>query len=83
MKSKLFIAVLSLMLVTSQAHALMALATPNAPVRIPAVLWVIFGCSGGVVATAVIANFVKHRALTPLEASTCGIAYWFTPPKPR
>jgi hypothetical protein len=81
MKSKLIIAVLSLMLVSSQANAAVVAATASAPIRVPAVIWVIFGCSGGVVVSAVFANFVQHRALSAVEAGTCGLAYWFKQPK--
>ena len=44
----------------------------------PAAIWVIFGCTGGVILAALDANRRQHRSLTPYEAATCGVAYWFT-----
>ncbi len=44
----------------------------------PAAIWVIFGCAGGVVLAALDASRRQHRSLTPYEAATCGVAYWFT-----
>ncbi len=44
-------------------------------------VWGVFGCSGGLIVTAIIANWQQHRQLTLNEAATCGVLYWFTPPK--
>lgn len=44
----------------------------------PTVVWVIFGCAGGVILAALDANWRQHRQLTAYEAATCGVAYWFT-----
>ena len=44
-------------------------------------VWGIFGCTGGIVFTAMAANWQQHRQLTWNEAATCGLVYWFTPPK--
>ncbi len=82
MKSKVIIAALSIALISSQANALLVTATPKAKPT-PAVIWVIFGCSGSLVASALVANYVQHRQLTAYEAATCGIAFWLTPQKPR
>lgn len=49
--------------------------------RTPAAIWAIFGCTGGVVAAALVANYVQKRQLTWNEAATCGLLFWFTPPK--
>ena len=47
------------------------------------VLWGIFGCSGGIIFAAMAANWQQNRQLTWNEAVTCGVLYWFTPPKPK
>lgn len=44
--------------------------------------WVVFGCSGGVILAAWVANFQQHRQLTWDEAATCGLAFWFNPQRP-
>jgi hypothetical protein len=49
----------------------------------PAWFWAVFGCAGGIVFTAMIANWQQKRQLTAAEAATCGILFWFTVPKPR
>lgn len=82
MKKKIFAIALSLSMLASQANALTPVATPKAQ-HVPALVWVVFGCSGGVVVSALFAHYLQHRQLTASEAGTCGIAYWFNPPKPR
>jgi hypothetical protein len=44
-------------------------------------VWGIFGCSGGIIFTALVANWQQNRQLTMNEAMTCGLLFWFTPPK--
>jgi len=44
----------------------------------PTVAWAIFGCAAGIILAALDANARQHRQLTPYEAATCGVAYWFT-----
>jgi hypothetical protein len=46
-------------------------------------VWGIFGCSGGIIFTAVVANWMQKRALSWNEAATCGLLYWFAPPNPK
>ena len=46
----------------------------------PVVPYVIFGCAGSLVLAAFIANIQRKRQLTPAEAATCGLLFWFTPP---
>jgi hypothetical protein len=82
MKLKLIVAALSFALVSGQANALMVVATPKAQ-HTPVAVWAVFGCTGSVVVAALAANYAQHRQLTPYEAATCGIAYWFTPPRTR
>lgn len=49
--------------------------------------WVLFGCTGSVVLSALVANWRDNRQLTYWEAYTCGLLYWIPrpaePPKPR
>jgi hypothetical protein len=46
-------------------------------------VWAIFGYSSGIILAAMIANFQQNRQLTANEAWTCGLLFWFNPPKPR
>jgi len=46
-------------------------------------VWAIFGCSGGIIFTALVAHVQQNRQLTWNEAATCGLLFWFTPPKPK
>lgn len=80
MKLKLIVAALSIVLISSQANALLVASTPKAKPT-PVVMWVIFGCTGSLVASAFVANYIQHRQLTAYEAASCGIAFWLTPPK--
>ena len=47
------------------------------------VLWGIFGCTGGIIFAAMVANWQQNRPLTMNEAMTCGLLFWFNPPRPR
>ncbi len=42
-------------------------------------VWGIFGCAGGIIFTAMVANWTQRRQLTLPEAATCGILFWFNP----
>jgi hypothetical protein len=44
-------------------------------------VWAIFGCSSGIIFAALVANYQQNRQLTPAEAASCGLLFWFTPPK--
>jgi hypothetical protein len=44
-------------------------------------VWGIFGCSGGIILAAMVANWQQNRQLTWNEAATCGILFWVNPPK--
>jgi hypothetical protein len=46
-------------------------------------VWGVFGCSGGIIFAAIVANWMQKRALNWNEAATCGLLYWLTPPNPR
>jgi hypothetical protein len=43
-------------------------------------VWGVFGCAGGIISTAIVANVWNDRQLAPGEAASCGVLYWFTPP---
>ena len=43
--------------------------------------WAIFGCTSGIILAALVANAQQNRQLTWNEAATCGLLFWFTPPK--
>ncbi len=43
--------------------------------------WAIFACAGGIIASAMVANFRDNRELTAPEAWTCGVLFWFAQPK--
>jgi hypothetical protein len=43
--------------------------------------WPIFACAGGIITSALVANYRDNRELTAPEAWTCGIAFWFAEPK--
>ena len=44
----------------------------------PTFVWIIFGCAGSIIFTAYVKHLQQHQQLTPIEAQTCGLAYWFT-----
>jgi hypothetical protein len=44
-------------------------------------VWAIFGCSSGIIFAALVANYQQNRQLTPAEAASCGLLFWFAPPK--
>ncbi len=44
-------------------------------------VWGIFGCSGGIILAAMVANWQQNRQLTWNEAATCGILFWVNPSK--
>jgi hypothetical protein len=60
-------------------------ATPCPPVKshVPAWPWVVIGCAGSIVLSAVVANFRDNRQLTTPEAWTCGLLYWVQPYQAR
>jgi len=49
--------------------------------RVPVAVWAIFGCTGGVVVAALAANYAQRRQLTWNEAASCGLLFWFQPPR--
>jgi len=44
-------------------------------------VWGVFGCSGGIILAAMVANWQQKRQLTWHEAATCGIMFWLNPPR--
>jgi hypothetical protein len=66
-----------------QAHAFVPTPPPvAASSAAPVVPWLIFGCAGGIIFAAMIANG-QGRPLTAAEASTCGLLFLLNPPAPR
>jgi hypothetical protein len=58
---------------------------PPAGHHTPVWPWVVIGCAGSIVLSALAANFWSHRELTAPEAWTCGLLYWVPmqyPPQP-
>ena|ERR1700730_6281704 len=45
--------------------------------------WPIFACAGGIITSALIANYRDNRELTAPEAWSCGLLFWFTQPQPH
>ena len=84
MRSKILVAILA---------GAMALSATNANAGLPRPVgvtfgngggpWIIFGCSGGIILSAIFANWLQNRQLTWNEAATCGILYWFNPNQPH
>jgi hypothetical protein len=68
------------------AQAAPAVPTPPPPpaahTHTPVWPWVVIGCAGSVVLSAVVADFWSHRELTTPEAWTCGLLYWVPMPYP-
>jgi len=52
----------------------------SGPTYVP---WLIIGCAGGIILAALAANARDHRELTAPEAWSCGLLFWFSPPKPQ
>lgn len=64
------------------ADTAFALTTAPCPVghtHTPAWPWVVIGCAGSIVVSALAANFWQNRELTTPEAWTCGLLYWWNP----
>ena len=79
-------------LVAVTASAMLALSTVTAGAGMPTPppsphsghlnatgFWIIFGCAGSIILAALAKNARQHTELTPFEAQTCGLAYWFNP----
>jgi hypothetical protein len=44
-------------------------------------VWPIFACAGGIITSALVANYRDNRELTAPEAWTCGALFWFAQPR--
>jgi hypothetical protein len=87
-KSKLLIGILAASLALSPAFVsagLLASPPPGKTFGNGATGWVwgVFGCSGGIIFTALVANWTQNRQLTWNEAATCGLLFWLAGPQPR
>ncbi len=65
-----------------QANAVMPTPPAAASSASPVVPWLLFGCAGGIIFAAMIANG-QGRQLTAAEAATCGLLFLANPPAPR
>jgi hypothetical protein len=74
-------ALLAFSSMTATAGTIVPPPTHSSSSHTPAGIWVIFGCAGGVVLAALAANATQHRQLTWNEAASCGLLFWFTPPR--
>jgi hypothetical protein len=45
--------------------------------------WDTFGCAGGIIFSALAANYRDDRELTTDEAWSCGLLFWFSQPRGR
>jgi hypothetical protein len=52
---------------------------PPAHSHTPVWPWVVIGCAGSIVLSALVANYRDNRQLTTSEAWTCGLLYWVQP----
>ena len=74
-----------LWLQTDTAFAGPAAAPPVTPCPVghshtPVWSWVVIGCAGSIILSALVANFRDNRQLTTPEAWTCGLLYWIPMP---
>jgi hypothetical protein len=53
---------------------------PTGHAHTPVWPWVVIGCAGSIVLSALAANFWNNRQLTTAEAWTCGLLYWIPMP---
>jgi hypothetical protein len=83
MKSKILAAVLAASMAFSSTVAFAGDVVPGPKFGTGPTGWVwgIFGCSSGIIFAAIVANWQQNRQLTAKEAATCGLLFWFTPPK--
>ncbi len=61
------------------AFAIVITPCPVGHANTPAWPWVVIGCAGSIVVSALAANFWQNRQLTTPEAWTCGLLYWWNP----
>lgn len=55
---------------------------PTGHASTPAWPWVVIGCAGSIVLSALVADLRDNRELTSPEAWTCGLLYWIPKPYP-
>jgi hypothetical protein len=81
-KSKIVAAILAAsMAYSSTASAAIVAPGPTFGTGPVGFVWAIFGCSGGIIFTAIAKSSLQNQQLTWNEAATCGVLYWFKPPK--
>jgi hypothetical protein len=84
---KIVAAALAAALVFATATPSMAAPAPIPPAPVThaggaGVVWGIFGCTAGIIGTAMAKSARGYGELTPPEAWTCGILYWVNYNKP-
>lgn len=62
--------------VSTSAHATYVKAVPGAKFGAAGGPWPIFICVGGIITSALAANYAQNRELTTNEAWSCGFLYW-------
>jgi hypothetical protein len=81
-KSKIFAVILAAsMAYSSTASAAIVSQGPTFGTGNVGFVWAIFGCSSGIIFTALVKSRLQHKELTWNEAASCGALYWLTPPK--
>src|SRR5215472_6699888 len=65
---------------TAFAQALRVTPCPTGGSHAPVWPWVVIGCAGSIVLSAIVANYRDNRQLTTAEAWTCGLLYWVPMP---
>ena len=65
---------------TAFAGAIRIVPCPTGQSHTPVWPWVVIGCAGSIVLSALAANFWNNRQLTTAEAWTCGLLYWVPMP---
>src|SRR5271169_3528451 len=83
-KSKIIAATLAISMAFSSPTAFAGIVVPppapTSGIGATGFAWAIFGCSGGIIFAALVKNFQFNKPLTPNEAATCGLLFWFNLP---
>ena len=82
-KSKIFAAILAASMAYSSTASAAIFASPGPTFGTGNVgfVWAIFGCSSGIIFTALVKSRLQNKELTWNEAASCGALYWLTPQK--
>jgi hypothetical protein len=72
---------LALAAVPTASHAVFIAPAPGPTFGAAGFPWPIFACAGGIITSALVANYRDNRELTAPEAWTCGALFWFAQPR--